>query len=426
VLFEKLNALTQTKRKERITLLAISLVVFIIQLLTLRQPVGIGEPYWIARYLAAGHGFVYAYPFDLAIVPTCYIPPLYVWFHAAIIELGGGLIVSQIIGLIFFHIANYYFYRFFRRITSPGIALAGFIALAFYIPLWLLAQKPDPDGLNLLLLTLTILVLDDAMERPRKGVWITLGLLFGVQILVRPDILMGIAFFGIWLIAYSKNWKERKEKLIGYSTAIGISLLLVLPWTIRNYDTFGAFVLVSANSGFNFYMGNNPQATGEFQQGLPTAESATIDSARTKYYREHPSHVERDSYLFSIGKQWIFAHPMDALKLDMKKFYFHWWQRDSAGGDIGAAEWMMTGYKIVSAFLLLFGFYGLFTLRSKSRRALLITLFLYPTAISVIFFTQSRHRAIKVDPYLVTLSIIGIDAAIKKLKGPSPQLKTND
>ncbi|MFI5263506.1 MAG: ArnT family glycosyltransferase [Candidatus Kapaibacterium sp.] len=427
MLFDKLNVLIETKRKERITLLVVSLVVFTIQLLTLRPPVGIGEPYWIARYLAAGQGFSYAYPFDLAVVATCYIPPLYVWFHAAIIELGGGLIISQIAGLVFFHIANYYFYRFFRRITSPGIALAGFIALAFYVPLWLLAQKPDPDGLNLLLLALTILFLDDALERPRKAVWGILGILFGVQILVRPDILMGICFFGIWLLAYSAKGKKRKENFIGYCSAVGIALIMVLPWTIRNYNTFGSFVLVSANSGFNFYMGNNPQATGEFQQGPPTSESVAIDSARTQYFHNHPSHVERDSYLFQVGKGWILAHPAQAVKLWLKKFYFHWWQRDSAGGDVGAAQWMMTGYKFVSAFLLIFGFYGLFSLKSKAKRALLITLFLYSTAISVIFFTQSRHRAIKVDPYLVTLSIIGIDAAVKKLKETSTKtISAND
>jgi hypothetical protein len=425
VLFDKLDFLTTTKRKERLTLLVVSAVVFIIQLLTLRAPVGIGEPYWIARELAAGHGFVYPYPFDLVFVPTCYIPPLYVWFHAAIIVLGGGLIVSQIIGLIFFHIANYYFYRFFRRITTPGIALAGFITLALYVPLWLLSQKPDPDGLNLLLIALTILTLDEANERPRRKIWVVLGILFGIQIYVRPDILMGIVFFGIWLLFYAKNSGDRKKKVTGYSLAIAISLLMVLPWTIRNYHLFDSFVLVSANSGFNFYMGNNPAATGEFQQGPETSESMVIDSARAIYFREHSSHVERDAYLFKVGKEWIFDHPFESLKLDLKKFYFHWWQRNSAGGDVAASEWMVTGYKIVSFFLLLFGFYGLFLLKSKSRRALLITLFLYSTAISVIFFTQSRHRAIKVDPYLVTLSVIGVNELLKKLKPNTHDSKPN-
>jgi hypothetical protein len=418
VLFDKLNPLVQTKNREWVTLGIISLIVFIIQLLTLRPAVGIGEPYWIAKELAAGHGFIYAYPpFDRTFLPTCFIPPLYVWFHSAIILIGGGLVISQIAGLLFFHAANYFFYRFFRRITSPGIALAGFIALACYVPLWLLAQKPDPDGLNLLLIALTILFLDDAMERPSKKVWIGLGILFGLQILVRPDVLMGIIFFGIWLLLYSKRGKEKVKRITGYAVSVGIGLLMVLPWTIRNYEVFDSFVLVSANSGFNFYMGNNLQATGEFQQNnIPSKESMTQDSATFQYFRNHPSHVERDSYLLNIGKHWILDHPIDALKLWLKKFYFHWWQRNEAGGSIAASSWMVIGYKIVSLFLLIFGFYGLFSLKSKSRRALLITLFLYSTAISVIFFTQSRHRAIKVDPYLVTLSIIGIDATIKRIK----------
>lgn len=422
MLFDKLNSLTQTKRREQLTLFGIALVVFVVQLITLRPPVGIGEPYWIAKEFAAGHGFIYPYPFDLAYVPTCYIPPLYVWFHAGIIWLGGAIVISQIIGLIFFHFANYYFYKFFRRITSPGIAIAGFIALALYVPLWLLSQKPDPDGLNLLLIALTILTLDEAMEGHRKSWWIVLGILFGLQILVRPDILMGIVFFGIWLILYSG--KERKTKVLYYLGAIGIALLMVLPWTIRNYVTFDSFVLVSANSGFNFYMGNNPQATGEFQQGPASTESVAIDSARSSFFREHVSPVERDSYLFRVGKQWIFDHPLEALKLWAKKFYFHWWQREFAGEGIAASQWMITGYKIVSLFLLVFGFYGLLSLESRRRRALLITLFLYSTAISVIFFTQSRHRAIKVDPYLVTLSIIGIDAAVKNLKGRNTAFTT--
>ena len=146
--------------------------------------------------------------------------------------LGGGLLVSQIIGLVFFHCANYYFYRFFRRITTPGIALAGFIALAFYVPLWLLSQKPDPDGLNLLLIALTILALDEANEHPRKKIWIILGILFGIQIYVRPDILMGIVFFGFWLLLYARNGEDRRKKIIGYFVSIALAFLMVLPWTM--------------------------------------------------------------------------------------------------------------------------------------------------------------------------------------------------
>ncbi|MEI8134766.1 MAG: glycosyltransferase family 39 protein [bacterium] len=398
-------------------LLGVSVVIFIIQILTLRPPVGIGEPYWIAKHLAAGEGFIYPYPFDSAWLPTCYIPPLYVWFHAAIIGIGGGLVVTQIAGLIFFHAANFFFYKFFQRITTKTIAFIGFCGLACYVPLWLISQKPDPDGLNLLLIALTILTLDRIISKQKISSmwnWVTLGILFGLQILVRPDILMGIVLFGLWLLFYSGKYWLRNG--IRFCFSVAIALAMVLPWTIRNYNTFHSFVLVSSNSGFNFFIGNNPIATGEFQQGVSNAESQRMDTARTEFYRVHTSPVERDSYLFKVGKDWVLEHPGDALILGMKKCYYHWWQREYAGGSIAASAWMVTGYKFISIFLLTFGFIGLFSLRSKSSRALLMTLFLYSTLISVIFFTQSRHRAIKIDPYLVTLSIIGVGATLKKIK----------
>jgi hypothetical protein len=69
---------------------------------------------------------------------------------------------------------------------------------------------------------------------------------------------------------------------------------------------------------------------------------------------------------------------------------------------------MIVAYRGASVFLLIFGFVGLFSLQDKRVRALLLTLFLYSSAVSVIFFVQSRHRALKVDPYLIPLSVIGI------------------
>jgi multisubunit Na+/H+ antiporter MnhC subunit len=92
----------------------------------------------------------------------------------------------------------------------------------------------------------------------------------------------------------------------------------------------------------------------------------------------------------------------------------HWWRRGNAGSEVESKPWMMIGYDIVTIYILIFGFIGLFSLQRKDFRSLILSLFLYSSAISVIFFVQSRHRALKVDPYLVPLSIIGIDFVIRK------------
>ncbi|HYM20206.1 MAG TPA: glycosyltransferase family 39 protein [Candidatus Kapabacteria bacterium] len=403
-------------RNERRTLLIISFVVFIIQVLTLRSTVIIGEPYIIATHLRDGLGFVFEFPWDTYPTPTCFIPPLYAYYLYVILLVGGGFFIMQCINLIFFHVSNFFLYHFFKRYTSKQTAFAGFVIYAFYVPLWLLAQKIDPDGLNILLVTATIYILDGIMKDLTTRRWVMLGVLFGVQILVRPDILLGILFFGAFLFFASK---QKTAFIKGFSLSIAIALLMVVPWTIRNYNVFGRFVLVSANSGYNLFLGNNPAATGEFDQQPPSPQSISMDSARIVYFSMHQSGVERDSYLYHVAVDWATAHPFEVMKLAAKKFYYHWWLRESSGHFIQTPQWMLVTYNIGSLLLVVLGFIGLFSLETKARW-LLLTLFAYSTAIAMIFFVQSRHRALKVDPFLITLSVVAVSHMFKKKSEPSP------
>jgi hypothetical protein len=45
----------------------------------------------------------------------------------------------------------------------------------------------------------------------------------------------------------------------------GVSLVVVAPWTLRNWQRFGRFVAVATNGGFNLWMGNNPKSSGTYQ-----------------------------------------------------------------------------------------------------------------------------------------------------------------
>ena len=401
-----------TPKRERITLLSISLFIFIVQIITLRPPVGIGEPYYIAQNIANGLGYSYLHPFAHAPEITCFIAPLYVGFHLLIINLGLSVVVAQIIGLLFFHLANITIYSLIKQVTQPALALIGFIALGCYLPLWIITQKLEPDGLNMLLLALTLLIVYRLRSKPTLRNWLLLGILYGVQLLVRPDILMGVVVFGLWLIIPSAQWWKYVK---GYVIACFVALMIVAPWTIRNYSVFGKVVLVSANSGYNLYLGNNINASGEFPQNVTTQQGKKEVDSIDRFFRAHTSDVERDAFLLALSKEWIMSQPLEAMGLAGKKFIMHWWHRDKAGSEVESKPWMMFVYDIASVYLLIFGFIGLFSLQRKEFRSLILSVFFYSSAISVIFFVQSRHRAIKVDPYLVPLSVIGVDYVIRKL-----------
>jgi hypothetical protein len=398
-------------KNERRTLIAVSLSIFVLQLLTLRSSVINGEPLWIAYYMRQGLGFVFTYPWNKELLPTSYITPLYPYFLYSILTVGGGLVAMQISGLLFFQVANFFLYGFFKRHLSKKLAFGGFLALGFYLPLWFMAQKIDPDALNLMLVAITIFILDGFRRSATIKQWIVLGVIYGIQLLVRPDILVGLVFFGIWLATIIQS---KTQFLKGYALSIGIMLLCVLPWTIRNYQVFHSFVLVSSNAGFNFYMGNNPRASGEFQlDTTASTEAIADDSLRTKYFAEHTSDVERDSYLMRTGLTWVKTHPAEAAWLWVKKFFYHWGYRESTGSNIMTPRWMIVTYSMASLLLVILGLYGLFQI-DKPAKWLLISLFAYSTVISTVFFVQSRHRAIKVDPYLITLSVVGITTIVSK------------
>jgi hypothetical protein len=43
-------------------------------------------------------------------------------------------------------------------------------------------------------------------------------------------------------------------------------VLVLLPWTARNWAVFGGFVFVSTNGGYNLLVGNHPEASGGWQE----------------------------------------------------------------------------------------------------------------------------------------------------------------
>lgn len=76
------------------------------------------------------------------------------------------------------------------------------------------------------------------------------GLLFGLAILTRETVLYFVPLAALWL-AWRRPGGGRRALLFAL-----VSLLVVVPWTIRNYRVFGAFVPVSTAGALNLWQGN--------------------------------------------------------------------------------------------------------------------------------------------------------------------------
>jgi hypothetical protein len=399
---------------ERNILLAIATIAFIAQLLELHAPSIFGEPYLIAKNIIAGKGFVFAYPLTGKVLPSCYVTPLYVYLEVPFLFFGLCERGIQIMNLLFLQAACFVLYSFFRRFTTPGTALLIFTALSFYIPFWILSYTLEPNSLNLLLLVLTVELLYHLLTAPSRKGWIELGLLIGLQLLLRPDILLGGLLFVIWILF----WNHSKAMWNGIGIVLLISIVLVAPWTVRNYLTFQKFVLVSANSGMNLFEGNNPVATGEFSEKPPNDESKKDFAMVSDYANTHDA-IDLDKYRFAIAKQWIFDHPAEAFTLDLKKVWYHWFGRPIMGEQFHYQyQGMANAFRIAGVVMLIFGLYGLYCIPDNKLRSLLLIIFFYSTLVSAIFFVQSRHRILKVDPFLLPLAVVGVVQLTRRKTNP--------
>jgi hypothetical protein len=393
---------------ERNILLAIAIIAFISQLIELHAPSFFGEPYLVAKNIVAGPGFVFEYPLTGKVLPSCYVTPLYVYLQVPFLYLGLGERGIQIMNLLFLQAACFVLYSFFRRFTTSGVALLIFAALIFYIPFWILSYTLDPNSLNLFLLALTVDLLYLISTAPSRARWVQLGLLIGLQMLLRPDIFLGGVLFAMWLLF----WNRSKSTWQGIGIVLLISIALVAPWTLRNYLTFHKFVLVSANSGMNLFEGNNPVATGEFSALPPTPESQKLFAEVSEYQNTHDG-IDIDHYRFQLAEQWMLAHPSEVLMLDLKKVWYHWFGRPIMGEQFHYQyQGMATAFRIAGVLMLIFGFYGLYCIRDNKLRSLLLVVFFYSTLVSTIFFVQTRHRILKVDPFLLPLAVVGACVAV--------------
>jgi tetratricopeptide (TPR) repeat protein len=158
-------------------------------------------------------------------------------------------------------------------------------------------------------------------EGGRHGEWLLLaGLIFGVQTLNRPNVM--IAALGVTLVMVFVARRGRPAALLLTGLLIGMA-----PAAIRNAAVARQWSFVSSHGGLNFYIGNSEHATG-FYTMVPGITPSIVGQERDarriagKALGRQVSDAEASAYFFSLSRQWMAAHPGDAIALFLKKLYY--------------------------------------------------------------------------------------------------------
>jgi len=271
----------------------------------------------IALSLLSGEGYRCGVKF-------AYMPPLYPLFLAGIYKIFGVYpLVVKIIQAMLGTLTCWLMFDLTRLLIHKraGIYAAGICAL---YPQWIRYNGELWSETLFFTIFISVLIF---LFKGIKGGWqenFIAGVLLGLSGLIREIGFLFIAPVCVWLlIALPK--KERLKNFTWKITWVVLAMgLTIAPWTMRNYLIFNTFIPISTNGGINFYMGNNAEATGEFQWTLAPGiqwpdhvPGATDEQIKTL-------ELAASQQGYQAGWEFITQNPGKFFALALKKLYLYW------------------------------------------------------------------------------------------------------
>ena len=200
-------------------------------------------------------------------------PPGYPYLLAAFCDIGSGsvIVARTLQALLLAPLATTLLWRISRRLLSPVWACAVVIAATLTGPLLFYFSQLLPAAPATVLVLAVLLLALQAMDKPTAVRWLIAGLINGLAMLfvaTTAALIPVLAVFAWWCGPLACNNGERNDpgrpearttRARAWRVAALLlgALLVVTPVTLRNYGACGKWVLISCNSGTNFYLGNN-------------------------------------------------------------------------------------------------------------------------------------------------------------------------
>jgi hypothetical protein len=217
------------------------------------------EPSRIAWALVSGHGYSSPWP-NTPLLPTAQQPPGYPLLLAAIFGVFGAYSLSSLWTAVSLN-------AIFAALTAIAILRLGVttfgrpvgVLSAWIWACWLyeaaVSIRLCESALSTLWLTISLLLLPAVAASTRASRWLVFGLLAGVAGLTNTTLLAVFPFFWLWLSIRGRAQGCSCHRWLLASVATCV--LVLTPWTIRNYVVFHRLMPMRDNFGLEFWVGNH-------------------------------------------------------------------------------------------------------------------------------------------------------------------------
>ena len=190
-----------------------------------------------------------------------FMSPLYPYFLAIIYFLGGDnidlvRIIQHFLGIL----SLVLFYQVLKQLFAPGTRL---LAMAMFVgyPLFVFLESQLLLASLLTFLVISLLFFQIRNEKQQgAGLSLVTGIIIGLLSAGRGTF---IVFLPVILIFIYMRYNPEKRRKCIITAFLGFALVIG-PICLRNYLVSKQFVLLTTNSGLNFYIGNNAHSEGGY------------------------------------------------------------------------------------------------------------------------------------------------------------------
>jgi len=190
--------------------------------------------------------------------------PLYPLYLAAVFKTFGSdlffprliqVILGSLNTLLIYYLGTYAFSRY------TGIIAA--VITALYLPMIYFDGILMATSLITFLLLFMISLLVFGKSKNQIIFYIISGFSMGIIVLGRPNFLLAAIALTIWILWDGSSGPFRRRYLRGLIFFV-CTLAVISPISIQYWIAHNEFIIVAPHGGINFYIGNNPDATGAY------------------------------------------------------------------------------------------------------------------------------------------------------------------
>ena len=390
-----------------------------------------------AFYQAIGFNLLKEHCFCLqSYVPTAYRAPLWPFTIAGISIIFGP---SDYFARIFLSLIGsgtcVLVYLFARDLFGWRIGILAGAFAAIYPELYIYDGWLYTESLYIFLLFAICYALYRLLRTSERNwrVWILSGILLGLLSLTRPNGIIVIGLFIVWaIIMASQKLLSWRVTVKGVLATTLVALVLIAPWTVRNYQVSHAFIPVATGDG-TVLLGayNSMVLTTATYEGGPFGTWINPLLSRPDITRSYPiktcsavCEVAREAAYKDAAVRWIRDH-IHTMPHLLKLHFINMWQPNTYEADLPivrfpqlqSTQFVLRMMKTFPNYLFILTAFGFAVTWWRWRELLFIYLMIvFTIAQNIVYYGIPRFRA-PIEPMLILLAAGAIWWLTHKEKG---------